>query len=116
MDYTQQPQYPNRSPMGEDMSTVKKLSLALPIAIVCAVGIVVAGALWLMNEAGGLQGRSGTVENLDTADKLQVLNSLYSDGASTPIEEKEAVLKEVSASGSSDISTEEKLELLNSLQ
>lgn len=108
-------QYPNREP-DADMSPVKKFSFALPIAIVIALGVVVGGALWLMNEAEKMQDERGAFVNPNETEKLQLLTTLYSEAGNTPTEEKESVLNAVSASAESDTSAQEKLRLLESLQ
>lgn len=111
----QYPQYPNRTPEQTEMSLPKKMSIALPLAIVIALGVVVFGALWLMNEAERMRAGGGDSAP-DNTDKLQVLSTLYSDGAQMPIEEKSAILQGVSASSESNVSADEKLRLLESLK
>lgn len=113
--WMQPSQYPNRDPEAS-MSPVKKFTFALPIAIVVALFVVVGGALWLMNEADKMQDERGAFVNPNETEKLQLLTTLYSDAGNTSVAEKAAVLDSVSASAESDVSAQDKLRLLESLQ
>lgn len=114
--WMQAPRYPNREAGAEDMSVGKKFSIALPLAIVIAVFVVVAGALFLMNEAERIGEGGGAYQPLKEREKVELLTTLYSDASLTPEDEKAAVLEGVVESGNSDVSAEEKMRVLQTLQ